>query len=318
MKQGILITDSPIAYWDLNLVQKSAVVSGGFLKMISYEEPEFSFELLLQLIFRIESEFVLNCDDEKIERVSTENKVIDLKYRCKSGVFIWAVCSLHVIEREGDKPKRIIGNNIDITKQRIEHLESNRRNQLFDQFINSTPDLFFLKDDKFEYLIVNDALSKMYGKPKDQIISKTDFDLLPEELAIICRESDTKPLESSELIVREERDVLGQVIQTYKFPVILENGKIGVGTYGRDITEKVLAEKEVTRKQNEIEFYKNSITNSTLYLEMDFDFNITQINDRFCDLLGIKNDDLQKRNIRDIVHPNEFLDVLSEKSKWEG
>jgi PAS domain S-box-containing protein len=46
--------------------------------------------------------------------------------------------------------------------------------------INSTPDLIFYKDLEGVYLGANKAFSEPIGRPIDEIVGKTDFDLFPE------------------------------------------------------------------------------------------------------------------------------------------
>ena len=71
-------------------------------------------------------------------------------------------------------------------------------------FIDSTLDLVFLKDEHFRHILVNDAYSKYLGKKEQEVIGKTDFELLPKHLAEACRQSDLNALKSRGPFVIEE------------------------------------------------------------------------------------------------------------------
>jgi PAS domain S-box-containing protein len=62
--------------------------------------------------------------------------------------------------------------------------------------INSTPDLIFYKDLEGVYLGANKAFSEPIGRPIDEIVGKTDFDLFPENVAKFFREKDRQMYEA--------------------------------------------------------------------------------------------------------------------------
>src|SRR5664280_2423995 len=62
-------------------------------------------------------------------------------------------------------------------------------------FIDATSDLVFLKDESFRYLMSNGANNSFLGKSEENVIGRTDFDLIPNEAAEHCRASDQEALE---------------------------------------------------------------------------------------------------------------------------
>jgi PAS domain S-box-containing protein len=107
-------------------------------------------------------------------------------------------------------------------------------------FVDSTSDLVFLKDEHFRYILVNDAYSQYLGKKEQEIIGKTDFELLPKHLAEACRESDLNALKSRGPLVSEEWNE-DRVFETQKFLVNSGNKEFGIGGYVREITERIKA-----------------------------------------------------------------------------
>lgn len=141
----------------------------------------------------------------------------------------------------------IIGTVQDITERKKaeeslkqgqqELLESEERNR---GFVNSTSDMAFLKDEAFRYLMVNEANQKFFGKPESEILGKTDFDLMPIEMAKNCLVSDKAAIAKNGVNVVNEI-VNGKVYESRKFPVRLKNNRMGVGGFIRDITEQETA-----------------------------------------------------------------------------
>ncbi len=109
--------------------------------------------------------------------------------------------------------------------------------QLYRTFIDSTPDMVFLKNERLTNIVVNRSLATFFGKTEGEIIGRTDFDLMPEAAAEGCRRSDLDALESGSIVTSEET-IGDQVYETHKFPVPLGHGRTGVGGYIRNITAR--------------------------------------------------------------------------------
>jgi len=66
------------------------------------------------------------------------------------------------------------------------HLEREKalhkeQRDLLDSIFKTTPDLFCLKDNELNYRFANPAFCRFLGKPLDEIIGKSDFDLFPRD-----------------------------------------------------------------------------------------------------------------------------------------
>jgi PAS domain S-box-containing protein len=108
---------------------------------------------------------------------------------------------------------------------------------LYRAFINSTPDIVFVKDEQFRHVIVNRAFLEHLGVSEDQVIGKSDFELFPPSVAERCRRTDRQALESEGVVLSEETEG-DRVFETYKFRINLGDNKFGVGGYIRDITDR--------------------------------------------------------------------------------
>ena len=56
--------------------------------------------------------------------------------------------------------------------------------------IDAGPDFFFLKDLDLRYQLVNIANAGFFGREEADILGRTDFELMPEEAAVACQQSD--------------------------------------------------------------------------------------------------------------------------------
>lgn len=127
-----------------------------------------------------------------------------------------------------------------LQRQRMEQSlrESEER---YRTFINAHDDLAYVKDEQFRYLLVNRANAEYFGRPEDEIVGHTDFELMSEELAWRCRQSDEHALAAGTAVLAYEQ-VGDRIYESRKFPVPLADGRMGVGAYIRDVTDLRRAE----------------------------------------------------------------------------
>jgi len=190
----------------------------------------------------------------------------------------------------------------DITerKQAEEALRQSERR--YDTFINATDDLAFLKDDQLRYRIVNTANAEFLGRPVEDIIGRTDQELMPPEAAEACRRSDLLTLAQQGVVVTEEQ-VGGRVYELHKFPVLLEGSRPGVGGWARDITDRRKAE-EALRESEEL--FRTSFENATTGVALvGTDGRFLRANPRLCELLGYTEEELQQVTFNDVTHSED-------------
>ncbi len=146
-------------------------------------------------------------------------------------------------------------------RERISELEraEKQRSLEFEQLISSQhkmrslidagPDFFFLKNLDLQYQLVNTANAEFFGRTEADILGRTDFDLMPEESALGCRQSDHLAVHEKRLVVATE-NVGGRFYETYKFPVFDDGNIVGVAGIVRDITDRKMAENELHKSRS--------------------------------------------------------------------
>ena len=134
--------------------------------------------------------------------------------------------------------------------------EIKRQSAFINSLIDSIPDVIFYKDKEGVYLGCNPASIALIGKPKEEIIGKTNYDFFNKELADGLRENDLKTMEQNTSMRYEEwitnKDI-SVLFETIKTPYLDSNGElIGIIGVSRDITEKKKSEAEIKLKNEEL------------------------------------------------------------------
>lgn len=130
----------------------------------------------------------------------------------------------------------------------VEQQEGERRlgQAQWHALIDTLPDLVWLKDRQGVYLACNHRFERYIGADEDEIVGKTDYDLMDVQLADAYCEQDQKAMSTGERFISEEQvcfadDGHVEQLETIKVPMFQPDGKLlGVLGVGRDITQRKL------------------------------------------------------------------------------
>jgi PAS domain S-box-containing protein len=137
----------------------------------------------------------------------------------------------------------IIGTRIEITELKNVTNALTQRELYLRATLDNLPFLFWLKDAQSRFLAVNKTFSDAFGLARpEEAIGKTDFDILPADVAARYQSDDLEVLGSLHEKQVEELIQAGNSttwIETYKKPVIAADGKV-MGTVGfsRDVSDR--------------------------------------------------------------------------------
>ncbi len=175
-------------------------------------------------------------------------------------------------------------------------------------FIDSTSDMVFLKDENFRYILVNKKLATFFGKKEEEIIGKTDFELMPEEGAHNCSKTDMQVIESSSLVISEE--ITGdRSYETVKFPVRLSQDKTGIGGFIRDITERKEAVQKVIESEQSLQAI---LTASPIGIGRVKNRVIEWVNESMCRISGYAFEELKGKSTRLFHESDEAFETVGE------
>lgn len=124
--------------------------------------------------------------------------------------------------------------------------------------VQTIPDLVWLKDPEGVYLGCNAQFERFFGAKAPEIVGKTDYDFVEEELGDFFRENDRRAMAAGHPVVNEEWLTFAEggyhgLFETIKTPMRDAAEKlIGVLGIGRDITEHKKAEDQLRQTHDEI------------------------------------------------------------------
>lgn len=182
------------------------------------------------------------------------------------------------------------------------------KERMFNQVLDSVPDLVFYKDLQGVYQGCNRAFAEYVGLEIPDIVGKTDFELFPPAVAKAFVTNDLATLESNE--ARHDLEWLtypdGRMLRvdTLKSPMRDREGHV-LGTMGiaRDITGQELVKQELETILANFRMFIETI-NDMIFI-MDLDGKALYINPAVTTKLGITLPELQGMHLLDL-HPVEL------------
>lgn len=116
----IILEDTLAGYWDWNIKEGTEYLSPSLKLMFGYEDHEMENkpEAWEQLIFPEDHKKILKCFNEHVVSRGRVPYKTEARYTHKNGNTVWVMCTGRVVEWDGYEPVRMVGCNIDITKQK--------------------------------------------------------------------------------------------------------------------------------------------------------------------------------------------------------
>ncbi len=150
-----------------------------------------------------------------------------------------------------------IGIALDVTDKKIADKRIIESENYLNKIINNIGDPVFVKDEKSQFITVNDAFCEMFNLPREAILGNTlAEDVSPDEQKVFLK-IDKQVLSSGVENINEEtltiRENETRIISTKKTRYVDQNGaKFLIGVV-RDITESKKAEIELENHKNNLE-----------------------------------------------------------------
>jgi PAS domain S-box-containing protein len=150
----------------------------------------------------------------------------------------------------------------DITERKRAEEELRASRALLDDMIESMPAFAYAKDRDGRFTMVNAALSRLAGRPRETMLECTDYDLYPKADADGMRAMDLRVMTEETPIQYEETLNVEGVVRTCltaKFPIRDPQGNItGLGGVTTDITERKRREDDLRRLNRVLRALKDS------------------------------------------------------------
>ena len=184
-------------------------------------------------------------DRKVLESGIPEYNIIE-SYLKADGTQAWAKTNKIPLQDVDGTIIGILGSYEDITEHKKAEEELQRQRNFFKMILETTPDLLVLKDTNFVYQAANSSFCKYLGKPMEEVIGKTDYDLFPVDEAEMYRRDDDKVMKSLKPLIQDE-EISGmedkQWFHIAKTPVFDNNKNFtGILCSVRNISDRKQAE----------------------------------------------------------------------------
>jgi PAS domain S-box-containing protein len=201
---------------------------------------------------RLEEDHLRTTQYSNTEVLAGRNYRHEFRCRMSSGSIRWLAEEVYV-ERISDNHWQCVGVCTDITERK--HTEEALRNSeaRYQSLVENIPVCVFRKDLEGKLTFGNSQFAAMLGLSQQEFLNKTDFDILPQDIAEKYAQDDQTVIETR--TVHEGTEVLRNLsgiertVRIFKTPVFDSRGEV-VGTQGIcwDITERALAERAIQQK----------------------------------------------------------------------
>lgn len=211
------------------------------------------------------------------------------------------------------------------------------------QLLEAIPAPVFFKDAQQIYRGCNAAFERFLGKPREDIIGKSVFEVAPPELAQRYFDQDQALLDNPPQQVYEAEVQTGEGRRTvvfHKATYMDESGGVsGIVGVILDITDRRNAEDALREALEQVEDANRRLKLASMALDSanegivvtrrdgndDRDHRITDVNDAFCRLTGYSRDELIGRALTSLQSgelAREFYDAAEEllraNGEWKG
>jgi two-component system sensor histidine kinase/response regulator len=158
-----------------------------------------------------------------------------------------------------DDQPYLLGVGLDLTERvKAEQILGHER-AILRTLIDTLPDLVWLKDSDGVYLRCNKRFEQFFGASEAEILGKTDYDFVNQELADFFRRHDRLAMERDGPSINEEEvtfshDGHRERLETTKVPMRDAQGQlVGVLGIAHDITQRKAAETELLQYRDHLE-----------------------------------------------------------------
>ncbi len=309
-----ILEDTLAGYWDWDIANGTEYLSPTFKSMFGYEDHELPNvpETWQQLILPADLDKVLKNYEEHVASKGDVPYRNEVRYRHKNGSTVWVLCTGSVVEWDAEKPLRMVGCHIDITKQKEAEDELRDIQQLLRQ-TNETAKVGGWEVDLVAntntWTKVTYDIHEVTEEHKPTVESGISFYKEGESRNKIT-EAFTKLVTDGTPFDLELQIITGKGNVKWVRAIgsgVFNNGKC-VKAYGifQDIDEQKRTQLELALSEKRLAeaFEYSAIGMAIVSLEGKW----LRVNKQVCEMLGYEEEELKAQTFQDITHPDD-LDI---------
>jgi PAS domain S-box-containing protein len=203
------------------------------------------------------------------------------------------------------------GTILDITERKRMEAKVREHTDFLQTLFDTIPNPVFHKDANGRYAGCNPAFLEFTGRPMEEILGKTVYDLEPKDIADKYEEKDRELFDQPGKQHYEWKihNALGEIREViFDKATILDTNAEVSGLIGviSDITERKRAEQALCNKSEELQLILDTVP-ATIWFK-DKSNNFLRVNKATCEMMGFSKADIEGKNAREV-----FPDWLAEK-----
>ncbi|MGB3402551.1 MAG: PAS domain S-box protein [Microcoleaceae cyanobacterium] len=244
----------------------------------------------------------------------------EIKNKAKDGSYYWLDTTIVPLLNEKYQPYQYISIRHDISDRKIAEIALKESQNQLQAVLDHAPAVIFLKNTEGEYIIANPECERVFQASPGEVIGKTDYDFLPQEIADLIQYDNQYILKTAQDLYSEEviphlysEEVIPlpdgeHIYQMIKFPVRDARGEIyATGGVYLDITSRKAAENAL--KQSEAHFQRLTANIPGMLYQYRLDaagnFSFPYISSGCRDIFGVEPELLQQDNSILKIHPED-------------
>ncbi len=289
---------------------------------LGYKEEEIIGRHFTELVVPEYREQLVNFYWEMVHS-QKESTYKDFPVYKKNGEIAWIGQTVRLIENE-DKVMELVAVARDIT-DRIGTEDALRTTQTrLSTLITNLQDGVLVEDENRKIILINQLFCSIFNipVPADSLIS-TDCSQSAEQSKHLFKDPDhfiariNELLHHQKIAVDEELYLAdGRILERDYIPIFLEGQYRGHLWKYADVTEQFLAREQIRKSE---EKYRGIMNNMELGLiEVDTEDRIIRAYDRFCDMVGYKEDELIGKFASQLFIPEEFQGVFNRQQSFRS
>ncbi|MCS6982391.1 MAG: PAS domain-containing protein, partial [Flavobacteriales bacterium] len=135
--------------------------------------------------------------------------------------------------------------------------------------LDNSQDIIFLKDKDLRYVYVNKSFCRLYNLKPEDVLGKTDFEILPLNLAEKYFQMDLELLEGKSSALSGETVFNNRIIDYKKFIIKTENDEEYIAVVAKDVTYWRQLIENLESKQRDFEYFFNNNLFGAFFMMMD-------------------------------------------------
>ena len=203
----------------------------------------------------------------------------------------------------------------DITERKKAEEELRDSEERLSALFELAPDAYYLSDLKGNFVDGNKAAEKLVGYAKSELIGKSFLKLIPHQALraakLLAMNALGKPTGPDEFVL-SRKDGTQVPVEVRTYPTRIK-GKVLVLGIARDISARKKDEQAIRESQQKFEGLFRHNPEAAVYL--DSDFKILDVNSRFCHLFDHSVEELDGKNINDMVVPEDLREEAERLDK---